>query len=259
MRHAAIFSSTTRVLTIIDNLLHPILVGNRLELHTVLAFIAVVGGLILFGDRGMAALLAFRVSSWIHRPAAALLADPASKIAWLRRPHSGSKDVADSQSVAFNQPRHSTRKFMISNDTQKSMLESSFRARRRRHSIRHMCGWNWLAVGLFLGVVPSFIAGTLPDPTPPSRGCEPVVASELQRGPQGARDSRVLRIASELGYVSIYWTLDSLDSVAPQKSRAPFLSSESLTTRRRCRRFSGVCSVADLNWLPSPSCSAPLQ
>ena len=40
------------------------------------------------------------------------------------------------------------------------------------------------------------------------------------RAPFGARDSRVLRIASELGYVSVYWTLDSLDSVAPPKSRA---------------------------------------
>ena len=37
----------------IDNLLHPILVGNRLKLHTVLAFIAVVGGLILFGPAGL--------------------------------------------------------------------------------------------------------------------------------------------------------------------------------------------------------------
>lgn len=33
----------------IDNLLRPILVGNRLKLHTVLAFISVVGGLILLG------------------------------------------------------------------------------------------------------------------------------------------------------------------------------------------------------------------
>lgn len=37
----------------IDNLLHPILVGNRLKLHTVLAFIAVVGGLVLFGPAGL--------------------------------------------------------------------------------------------------------------------------------------------------------------------------------------------------------------
>ena len=37
----------------IDNLLYPILVGNRLKLHTVLAFIAVVGGLILFGPAGL--------------------------------------------------------------------------------------------------------------------------------------------------------------------------------------------------------------
>jgi len=37
----------------IDNLLYPILVGNRLKLHTVLAFVAVVGGLILFGPAGL--------------------------------------------------------------------------------------------------------------------------------------------------------------------------------------------------------------
>jgi predicted PurR-regulated permease PerM len=37
----------------IDNLLLPILVGNRLKLHTVLAFMSVVGGLILFGPAGL--------------------------------------------------------------------------------------------------------------------------------------------------------------------------------------------------------------
>lgn len=37
----------------IDNLLRPILVGNRLKLHTVLAFLSVVGGLILFGPAGL--------------------------------------------------------------------------------------------------------------------------------------------------------------------------------------------------------------
>ena len=37
----------------IDNLLYPILVGNRLKLHTILAFISVVGGLILFGPSGL--------------------------------------------------------------------------------------------------------------------------------------------------------------------------------------------------------------
>lgn len=37
----------------IDNLLRPILVGNRLKLHTVLVFISVVGGLILFGPSGL--------------------------------------------------------------------------------------------------------------------------------------------------------------------------------------------------------------
>jgi peptidoglycan/xylan/chitin deacetylase (PgdA/CDA1 family) len=38
------------------------------------------------------------------------------------------------------------------------------------------------------------------------------------RAPYGARDERVLKIATNLGYRSIYWTLDSLDSVEPAKS-----------------------------------------
>lgn len=37
----------------IDNLLRPVLVGNRLKLHTVLAFLSVVGGLLLFGSSGL--------------------------------------------------------------------------------------------------------------------------------------------------------------------------------------------------------------
>ena len=37
----------------IDNLLLPLLVGKRLRLHTVLAFISVVGGLVLFGAAGL--------------------------------------------------------------------------------------------------------------------------------------------------------------------------------------------------------------
>ena len=37
----------------IDNLLYPMLVGNRLKMHTGLAFIAVVGGLIAFGPSGI--------------------------------------------------------------------------------------------------------------------------------------------------------------------------------------------------------------
>ena len=38
------------------------------------------------------------------------------------------------------------------------------------------------------------------------------------RAPFGARDQRILRIAASLGYKSIYWTIDSLDSVEPPKS-----------------------------------------
>ena len=36
----------------IDNLLRPVLVGNRLQLHTVMAFISVVGGILVFGPAG---------------------------------------------------------------------------------------------------------------------------------------------------------------------------------------------------------------
>jgi predicted PurR-regulated permease PerM len=37
----------------IDNLLHPVLAGGRLQLHTVPTFIAIVGGLLLFGASGL--------------------------------------------------------------------------------------------------------------------------------------------------------------------------------------------------------------
>ena len=37
----------------IDNLLYPMLVGKRLRMHTVPAFIAIVGGLIVFGPSGL--------------------------------------------------------------------------------------------------------------------------------------------------------------------------------------------------------------
>jgi peptidoglycan/xylan/chitin deacetylase (PgdA/CDA1 family) len=38
------------------------------------------------------------------------------------------------------------------------------------------------------------------------------------RAPFGERNDRVLRIAANLGYRSIYWTLDSLDSSEPRKT-----------------------------------------
>jgi peptidoglycan/xylan/chitin deacetylase (PgdA/CDA1 family) len=38
------------------------------------------------------------------------------------------------------------------------------------------------------------------------------------RAPFGERNDRVLQIAANLGYRSIYWTIDSLDSVEPRKS-----------------------------------------
>lgn len=41
------------VIGLIDNLLYPIFVGKKLRLHTLLMFIAIVGGLILFGAAGL--------------------------------------------------------------------------------------------------------------------------------------------------------------------------------------------------------------
>lgn len=41
------------VVSLIDNLLYPILVGQRLRLHTLPVFIAIVGGLALFGSSGL--------------------------------------------------------------------------------------------------------------------------------------------------------------------------------------------------------------
>lgn len=41
------------IIATIDNLLYPMFVGNRLKLHTILAFIGAVGGIILFGASGL--------------------------------------------------------------------------------------------------------------------------------------------------------------------------------------------------------------
>ena len=50
----------------IDNLLYPMLVGDRLKLHTIPAFISVVGGLMLFGPSGLIlGPLAFTVTMFL--------------------------------------------------------------------------------------------------------------------------------------------------------------------------------------------------
>lgn len=41
------------VIALIDNLLYPLFVGSRLRLHTLLVFIAILGGLLLFGTVGL--------------------------------------------------------------------------------------------------------------------------------------------------------------------------------------------------------------
>lgn len=43
----------TIVVGLIDNILYPVLVGKRLSLHPVLSFIAIIGGLLLFGAHGI--------------------------------------------------------------------------------------------------------------------------------------------------------------------------------------------------------------
>jgi predicted PurR-regulated permease PerM len=41
------------VVSLIDNVLYPVLIGSRLRMHTALAFIALAGGLLLFGPAGL--------------------------------------------------------------------------------------------------------------------------------------------------------------------------------------------------------------
>ena len=41
------------VIGLIDNVLYPTLVGNRLRQHTVVAFVAIIGGLTVFGTSGI--------------------------------------------------------------------------------------------------------------------------------------------------------------------------------------------------------------
>lgn len=73
------------VVALIDNLLYPIFVGSKLRLHTLLVFIAIVGGLLAFGASGLVLgplVLAVAIAAleiWRERTAAGHAADaPAS-------------------------------------------------------------------------------------------------------------------------------------------------------------------------------------
>lgn len=65
----------TLVVGTVDNLLRPVFIGSRLKLHTVLAFLSVVGGLILFGPAGLIlgpvvlTITTFLLQSWNDRNA----------------------------------------------------------------------------------------------------------------------------------------------------------------------------------------------
>jgi predicted PurR-regulated permease PerM len=71
----------TIVIGLIDNLIYPILVGNRMRLHTVVAFFAIVGGIVLFGASGLVlgpvlvSLTTFLLETWRRRTAAGRTAD----------------------------------------------------------------------------------------------------------------------------------------------------------------------------------------
>jgi predicted PurR-regulated permease PerM len=62
------------VIGTIDNLLRPYLVGNRLHLHTMLVFISILGGLIVYGAAGLIlgpltlTVTYFLISIWKLRP-----------------------------------------------------------------------------------------------------------------------------------------------------------------------------------------------
>ena len=61
----------------IDNLLYPMLVGDRLKLHTIPAFISIVGGLMLFGPSGLIlGPLAFAVTMFLFEIWKTGIADP---------------------------------------------------------------------------------------------------------------------------------------------------------------------------------------
>ena len=53
VKAALLTSWGTIVVGLIDNLVYPILVGNRLRMHTLAAFIAIVGGITVFGMSGI--------------------------------------------------------------------------------------------------------------------------------------------------------------------------------------------------------------
>ena len=79
----------TLVVGTIDNLLRPVLVGNRLKLHTVLVFISVIGGLVVFGASGLIlgpvvfAVTLVLLELWPHRAAVtAMRIKPAAISRW---------------------------------------------------------------------------------------------------------------------------------------------------------------------------------
>lgn len=84
----------------IDNLLRPILVGKRLKLHTVLAFISAVGGLVLFGPSGLIlgpvslAITLALLQTWRH-PIASNVTESVEQDALSRLENEGGPPIAE--------------------------------------------------------------------------------------------------------------------------------------------------------------------
>jgi predicted PurR-regulated permease PerM len=53
MRALVLFAWGSLVVSLVDNLLYPWVVGRELELHTVLVFVSLVGGILVFGGSGI--------------------------------------------------------------------------------------------------------------------------------------------------------------------------------------------------------------
>lgn len=81
------------VVGLIDNLLYPVLVKNRLRLHTVPVFIAVIGGLLVFGSAGVV------LGPVVLAVAMALLEVWRRRLALTEQPHPVPPHLASDQAV----------------------------------------------------------------------------------------------------------------------------------------------------------------
>jgi predicted PurR-regulated permease PerM len=76
---------------LIDNLIYPILVNNRLHLHTVPVFLAIIGGLMVFGGAGIVlgpmllSMMIFLLELWRQSMNTVIEPVPAAEVANARK------------------------------------------------------------------------------------------------------------------------------------------------------------------------------